>query len=206
MTRSEQARINGAKSKGPKTDEGRARCGQVNLTHGAYAATITVLPNERPEDYAMAWAAAHDQYRPANAYEALIVGNIVDHLWNHRRLVKAANDYVRMQMERMAGISPSEQDWQEIHLRAEADSKHIELLERRARHHAREHTRAVKALEEARKQTTSTTGSQNYQEAKDLIVEELAAVIPIRPARPMETALWPVAVPANRLPAPDPQT
>jgi hypothetical protein len=104
--RSEQARLNGAKSNGPKSDQGRRRCGQVNLTHGAYAATNTVLENEDPDVYATVWASAMDQYRPANAYEGMIVEMIVDHLWHHHRLVCGANPYIRTEMQVNIYISP----------------------------------------------------------------------------------------------------
>jgi len=49
LSRSEQARVNGAKSKGPKTEEGKAKCAKANITHGAYAARVSTLPFEDQE-------------------------------------------------------------------------------------------------------------------------------------------------------------
>ena len=46
LTRSAQARINGAKSKGPITPEGKARSSKNNLSHGRYANHAIVLSNE----------------------------------------------------------------------------------------------------------------------------------------------------------------
>ncbi|MBM3788568.1 MAG: hypothetical protein FJW30_29895 [Acidobacteria bacterium] len=203
-TRSEQARINGAKSKGPRTNDGLRRCGQVNLTHGAYAATVTVLDHEDPDAYAAIWSAAHDQYRPANAYEGMIVDMIVDHAWNHQRLVNAGNVYLRQQMAANRDNSPAGQHDDECHVRAEIDARHIETLERRARHHAREHARAIKTLQEARKHSTSIAGSQNYNELKDLVAKERAADRPeTRITRPMDTAIWtPLAPPPAEYPLP----
>ncbi len=66
LSRSEQARINGAKSKGPRTEEGKAKCAQANITHGAYAACISTLPFEDQETYASIWQAAVDQINPRN--------------------------------------------------------------------------------------------------------------------------------------------
>jgi hypothetical protein len=209
LSRSEQARLNGAKSNGPRTEEGRRRCGQINLTHGAYAAAATVLDHEDGDVYAAMWAAAYDQYRPANTYEGTIVDMIVDHLWHHQRLVNAANVYIRSQMNAALHCSPAQQSARERHMRAEIEAKHIEVLERRARHHAREHARAIKTLMEARKQTTSVAGSQNFNEIKEIAVQEQAAVEPARLEKSMRTALWtpPLPKPASiepEKPEPDP--
>jgi hypothetical protein len=194
-TRSDQARLNGAKSKGPKSEEGRRRCGQINLTHGAYAATVTTLEHEDADAYAAMWAAAHDQYRPANLYEGAIVEMIVDHLWNHQ--------YMRSQMAAARHNSPANQSASERHMRCEIDARHIETLERRARHHAREHARAIRTLMEARKQTTSVAGSQNYAEIKDLAVEDIATQQSVQLEHDFKTAKW--TPPAPKPPAAEPK-
>ena len=50
LTKSESARINGAKSRGPKTARGRAFSSQNAVTHGLTARTL-VLTNEKLDEF-----------------------------------------------------------------------------------------------------------------------------------------------------------
>ena len=50
LSKSESARINGAKSRGPKTEAGRQRSSQNALKHGLTAETL-VLPTEDPAEF-----------------------------------------------------------------------------------------------------------------------------------------------------------
>jgi hypothetical protein len=49
LSRSDQARVNGAKSRGPKTSEGKTRSSLNALKHGRYAINAIVLSNEDAE-------------------------------------------------------------------------------------------------------------------------------------------------------------
>lgn len=57
-TRAEQARINGARSRGPTTAAGKAQCRKARLKHGCYARNEAngigpLLCNENPEEFAL---------------------------------------------------------------------------------------------------------------------------------------------------------
>jgi hypothetical protein len=81
-SKAEAARINGAKSRGPKTDEGRRAVSLNAIKHGLSAQTVD-LPNESEEelrDYL-------DHFAPANKPEADLVRQLASAHW---RLVRYA--------------------------------------------------------------------------------------------------------------------
>ena len=85
-SKSEQARINGAKSKGPKTEEGRRSSGARHFKHGLYAVNATVLDIESREAFKILRDAAFAQWRPRNPFEAQYVDEIADCSWRIARL------------------------------------------------------------------------------------------------------------------------
>lgn len=85
-SKAEQARINGSKSKGPKTREGRRRIAQANTTHGLYAVSATVLDVESKAAFQLLRDAAFAQWRPRNPFEAQYVEEIADCSWRIARL------------------------------------------------------------------------------------------------------------------------
>ncbi len=80
----QSARANGAKSRGPKTPEGRARSARNAITHGLSSETI-VLENESTERFESLRQAYIDQFAPANQVEADLVDQIVAARWRLER-------------------------------------------------------------------------------------------------------------------------
>jgi hypothetical protein len=85
-SKSEQARINGAKSKGPKSADGRRRSGARHFKHGLYAVNATVLDIESRDAFKILRDAAFAQWRPRNPFEAQYVEEIADCSWRIARL------------------------------------------------------------------------------------------------------------------------
>jgi hypothetical protein len=82
--RSATARINGAKSHGPKTAQGRA-ISSVNATsHGLTAKTL-ILQNESSDRFVELMQAYFDLLQPANMMEVDLVFDIVAARWRLRR-------------------------------------------------------------------------------------------------------------------------
>ncbi|MBM3786984.1 MAG: hypothetical protein FJW30_21715 [Acidobacteria bacterium] len=185
LTRSEQARINGAKSKGPKTEEGREKCAKVNLKHAAYAAKATVLPHEDPKAYELLWATIVDQFHPGNAFEYGIVDEIVNHQWAARRLSRAAQQVTANQMQLFLRNCPTDQTPEEAYIRVETEGcAAAERLERRARAHTRDIARLVKLLNDIRKYSKSDGGSQPVIEMMDRAVASPAPEVIPQPEAP----------------------
>ncbi len=98
----EASRINGAKSRGPKTPEGKAITRFNGLTHTLCAAQA-VLPGEDPAQFQAHRDALFDDWRPMSYTRSLLVERLAIASWRLRRAVlsesalrgRAADDAVR---------------------------------------------------------------------------------------------------------------
>ena len=83
--RAEASRRNGAKSRGPKTPEGKARASQNALRHGLRAARHVVLPDEDAAAFAALEAALLEELAPVGALQAVLARQIVSAAWRLAR-------------------------------------------------------------------------------------------------------------------------
>lgn len=87
MTRGLASRANGARSRGPRTDEGKARSSMNSLTHGLTARTAIVLPLvERAEDWSAHLTGFVEALRPVGAVERELVERMAAITWRLRRV------------------------------------------------------------------------------------------------------------------------
>ena len=81
------SRVNGARSRGPLTAEGKARSSQNALTHGLTARTAIVLPLvERAEDWSAHLTGFVEALRPVGAVELELVERMAAITWRLRRV------------------------------------------------------------------------------------------------------------------------
>lgn len=92
LTRAESARINGAKSRGPVSAEGKSRSAQNGLRHGLTASRFVLLPNEDVQGYRALHRSVFRQLRPADATEASIANRVVRCIWLQRRVERIEQD------------------------------------------------------------------------------------------------------------------
>lgn len=97
--KSQSARANGAKSRGPVTPEGLAKSSRNSLSHGLSAQSV-VLPAESSEEFQILLNAHIHQFQPANHVEMELVRVMVIARWRLRRILAIetsllANELVR---------------------------------------------------------------------------------------------------------------
>src|SRR6266576_651878 len=84
--RSDTARANGAKSRGPKTAAGKEKSSLNSLRHGLTARNTSRFQNESVEDVHKMLAEFHAAYKPANAVESDLVDQMAAARWRTRRI------------------------------------------------------------------------------------------------------------------------
>jgi hypothetical protein len=99
--KSETARINGAKSRGPKTDQGRADSSMNAVKHGLTAKTL-ILPNENPDRFREMFKGYFDLFQPANQKEIELVSEIVGARWRLSRVRTYQTAVLDLEMDTQA--------------------------------------------------------------------------------------------------------
>ena len=92
--RAEQARINGAKSTGPKTPEGLKAAKTATLTHGLYATEETLKASIDPEAFEALRQKYHRIWAPPDEYTAERVDDLAFARWDLNRLQLARRNEI----------------------------------------------------------------------------------------------------------------
>src|SRR6516165_4625329 len=82
------SKINGARSRGPVTEEGKERSKMNGLKHGLGAKTL-ILPGENAAEFDVELEQAIDDYQPRDWTESRLVHHIVSADWFHLRVQRA---------------------------------------------------------------------------------------------------------------------
>jgi hypothetical protein len=83
--RAEASRKNGARSRGPKTPEGKARAAQNALRHGLRAQKYLVLPEEDAAEFAALEAALLEELAPVGALQSVLARRVAVAAWRLER-------------------------------------------------------------------------------------------------------------------------
>jgi hypothetical protein len=148
----ESARANGAKSKGPKTPEGKARSSQNAIRHGLCAKSI-VLSTEDRDEYEKLYTAYLLRFQPADQVETGLVETMINATWRERRSWSIETESLERKMVRARDWID---DWDDLSPAAQTaigfdnvfPSSPIDRYETRM---SRQYDRARKALMELRK-------------------------------------------------------
>ncbi|HZU27839.1 MAG TPA: hypothetical protein VFA04_20075 [Bryobacteraceae bacterium] len=140
------SRENGAKSRGPKTPEGKLRSSRNAMKHGLLS-EIIVLPTEPAERFLQLSTELEEEFRPSTPFQRLQVESIAACAWRIRRvwaLEKTAYKYEAGLMG-PCQLPPDEKTYRSF--RAMADfTRALELLSRYESRYERQMARAYKTL------------------------------------------------------------
>ena len=82
---SESARINGAKSHGPKSAEGKKKSSRNSLRHGCTASHTLILACEDPKDFKRMVQKYETMHKPVTLEEQDLVAEMISARWRIRR-------------------------------------------------------------------------------------------------------------------------
>ena len=114
LRKSESARENGAKSRGPKTEAGKQRSSQNALRHGLTSQTI-VLPSEDPADFERLLDSYLEHFRPASPVAVDLVHELAAAKWRLNRLALIetqllADSIAEVEQRRLQSIEDGDED------------------------------------------------------------------------------------------------
>ena len=183
------SRANGAKSKGPVTEEGKARAA-LNATRHGLLSTLTVAYGERSDSFIRLSATLYDTFDPIDEHERNLVDTMVSAIWRRSRCLSietAGISHIHAK-QRAAGLPPLHPELQGSYdqifraLVANPAEQHtLDLLHRYEARHTRSYERAVKALFAYRKLCQSNP-SPALENIPDNIPEPVPPAIPDPPA------------------------
>jgi hypothetical protein len=153
---SENARRNGAKSRGPLSDVGKSRSARNATTHGMLSKSI-VIEGEVAARFAALLASLRDVLQPRNSIEDGLIEDLAVCRWRQRRLlcmeIAAFSSEIRRQDPQTGAESTA--------LRAaralgnmSADSRALDLISRYERQYDRQYKRTLRCLFDLRRETS----------------------------------------------------
>ncbi|MBS1824299.1 MAG: hypothetical protein JST93_03175 [Acidobacteria bacterium] len=156
MTRSEQSRINGARSRGATTPEGRARSALNHTKHGMHSSAV-VLETESKEIFHELANLYHGVFLPLDPFESDLVNSLVQSRWKIRRLEAIHSAELNLAItehraEHIQKYGPGIQSPDLLHALAyRTNGKYLETLDKHLDRQERLFTRTYRNLSKYRK-------------------------------------------------------
>ncbi len=144
----EASRLNGAKSRGPVTSEGKAISSRNSLKHGIRAAT-TVIQGENAAAFDEILADLYAEFEPATITEESLIRTMAAAIWRQGRTIRVEQSILNMQMRNEAQRYPHIANYPDL-LNGTAfsnlgdKSRNLDLILRYEAHYDRQFLRAHK--------------------------------------------------------------
>ena len=155
------SRANGAKSRGPKTPEGKEISAMNALRHGCLA-KLTVMKGEDERGFMQLSANLIHAFHPTDEHECNLVETMLICMWRRNRALAMETAGMSLVVLKQAGITPPTPDPLNPHdtfsvafkgfITNPAESHALELLHRYEARHTRAYERAAKSLDAYRKE------------------------------------------------------
>lgn len=162
LNKAESARINGSKSRGAVTEQGKRNSANGNLRHGAYSKRILV-EGEDPQAYEFFKNTFFQEFKPSSPFECECVESMVTARWRIRRIEAAEARLLNIAL--LANKPAIDREYERIdilHERAiaiESKSDSLETLSRLQERLHRIYERNHKLLVNSRRKRASPTSS-----------------------------------------------
>ena len=157
LTRSEQARVNGSRSSGPVTEQGKQRSSLNAMKHGVYT-DLVLLPGESSEEFMKLLHAYEHQFRPTDQIEMDLIQDLADARWRINRMKRQeALEWSQAAFEAAHDPALDEAPYEVLHEyghrnRCQMKGNPIEVCRRAEARYRRDYDRALKTLQQHRKQ------------------------------------------------------
>lgn len=99
--RSITSAINGARSKGPRTPQGKARSSRNREKHAMYSDAL-ILGNESMEEFLSLRSELHENFSPADRVQAGLVDTMAVAMWRRRRVQRPQDEAMQQALENPA--------------------------------------------------------------------------------------------------------
>ncbi len=167
----DSARANGAKSRGPITEEGRKKSSKNAFKHGLNART-PVLFNETDDEHAALLDSYVQDLQPVGTAEMAAVIDMVDAKWRQRRLLNIESEMFQRQMvKQKKEVDAAYESYNEViehtfAFRELSESRGLAMVSQMESRFKRDYSRALSDLLRLRRLRDSALKARNQENEK----------------------------------------
>ncbi len=165
--RSEAARRNGARSRGPITPEGKLASAQSNLKHGLFSEAVTI-EGECVERFNALHASLFERLQPEGPIEIALVENMVMCRWRQMRLWVMEKSALDHEIRKQAAINQAEDKPTRAALAHRALTDETRSFENLSRYETRFDRQFSRALQRFKEQRAIPGGAARFEANKTL--------------------------------------
>ena len=160
---SETSRLNGAKSRGPRTDAGKSNAYRSRYTHGMFSKTICI-EGEDASRFSALLNSLREELQPQTCIEDGLIEDLAGFRWRQRRLLAMETACISREIRRQDPESAGESNAARAviaHIAIAADSRFLEMVNRAELRFDRQYKRTLQHLLAFRSAEKSNSSRMN---------------------------------------------